>query len=153
MMLNTQQLGNYFELIIISVGQLCLSSYYYYYHYRLNTIQKPLLPLWRIRLSDSMQSPTWVIALGLPSVKSMEIQPPRSYQWQPTDTDSTDFCHNLQHGTAISAYRNHWTSTLSSPVMPNGYTSKRSAPYWSNPPQSWVPECPNDVKKTFKMAG
>ena len=24
--------------------------------------------------------------------------------------------------------------TLSSPVMPNGYTSKRLGPYWSNPP-------------------
>ena len=48
--------------------------------------------------------------------------------------------------------------TLSSPVVPNGYTTKCSKPYWSNPPfyffltfghsgaQDWAPECPN-VKK------
>ena len=48
------------------------------------------------------------------------------------------------------------------PMTPNGYTSKRSWPYWSNPPflifltfghsgaQDWAPECPN-VKK-LKMA-
>ena len=51
--------------------------------------------------------------------------------------------------------------TLSRPVMPNGYTSERTAPCWSNPPflifltfghsgaQDWTPECPN-VKKIKK---
>ena len=45
---------------------------------------------------------------------------------------------------------------LSSPVMPNGYTLKRSGPYWSNPSfllfwhsgmhsgaQDWAPQCQN----------
>jgi len=48
--------------------------------------------------------------------------------------------------------------TLSSAVVSNGYTSKCSGPYWSNPVylifmifghsgmQSWMPECPNVIK-------
>jgi len=54
------------------------------------------------------------------------------------------------------------TLTLLSPVVSNGYISKCSGPYWSNPPfiifsslgysgaQDWAPECPN-IKKLKRV--
>jgi len=61
------------------------------------------------------------------------LRPPRTFTWN-FCVGAVCFIYHWIRLLVIFKFLNVKRLTLSSPVMPNSYTSKRSAPYWSNLP-------------------
>ena len=58
------------------------------------------------------------------------------HQWQSWEKNFALTMTAPLHGTLYPLWHLIWQRlTLSSPVVPNGYTTKCSKPYWSNPPK------------------